>query len=332
MWLLLAALSSGCARHDGVAAASPPAQPPREAPPAASKATHVQVAMQHVRLHVADGIVLDVASLRGEMISRTNGPPVFDDGRSYVMQISSAVVSMDMSSLQTLLNRFAFGYEGAPLKNVRVRNDGGRLEMKGTLHKGIDVPFSTKASLSATPDGRMRLHVDSMKAVGIPAKGLLGLFGLELDDVVKLRQSRGIEVQENDIVIDPGEILPPPEMRGKLTRIELQGDRLSQIFGDASGKHLPRLSPPDPSARNYIYFGGGDIRFGKLTMHGADLQLIDSDPRDPFEFSPPEYNKQLVAGYSKNTPSHGLKTYMPDIDDVGRKPSARTTPAGRPSR
>ena len=122
---------------------------------------------------------------------------------------------MDMASLQTLLNRFALGYDGAPLKNVRVTNDGGRLEMKGTLHKGVDVPFSAKATLSATPDGRMQLHVDSMKAIGIPAKGLLGLFGLELDDLVKLKNSRGIEVQENDIVIDPGEILPPPEMRGR---------------------------------------------------------------------------------------------------------------------
>ena len=284
----------------------------------------MQIAMQHVRLHVADGIVLDVASLRGEMISRTNAPPVFDDARSYVMQISDATVSMDMASLQTLLNRFALGYDGAPLKNVRVTNDGGRLEMKGTLHKGVDVPFSAKATLSATPDGRMQLHVDSMKAIGIPAKGLLGLFGLELDDLVKLKNSRGIEVQENDIVIDPGEILPPPEMRGRIVRIELRGDRLSQTFGNPGGKPAARLTPPDPSQRNYIYFSGGDIRFGKLTMHGADLQLIDSDPRDPFEFSPPEYNKQLVAGYSKNTPSHGLKTFMPDIDDVGRKQAVRT--------
>jgi len=328
--LLVCALCCGCSRDDRVSAATPREQTPSVTPPAPSKAAPVQIAMQHVRLHVAEGIVLDVATLRGEMISRTSAPPVFDDGRSYVLQISDAAVSMDMASLQTLLNRFALGYEGAPLKNVRVSNDGGRLELKGTLHKGVDVPFSAKATLSATPDGRMKLHVESMKAVGIPAKGLLGLFGLELDDLVKLKKSRGIDVQENDIVIDPGEILPPPEMRGRLARIELQGDRLSQTF--SSGKPASKLTPPDPSQRNYIYFSGGDIRFGKLTMHGADLQLIDSDPRDPFEFSPPDYVKQLVAGYSKNTPAQGLKTFMPDIDDVGRKQAARTAAPRRPAR
>jgi hypothetical protein len=51
-------------------------------------------------------------------------------------------------------------------------------------------------------------------------------------------------------------------------------------------------------------------------MHDADLQLIDADPRDPFDFYPARYNAQLVAGYSKNTPAKGLKTYMPDYDDL----------------
>ena len=51
-------------------------------------------------------------------------------------------------------------------------------------------------------------------------------------------------------------------------------------------------------------------------MRDADLQLIDADPRDPFDFFPARYNAQLVAGYSKNTPAKGLKTYMPDFDDL----------------
>src|SRR5262249_52090741 len=103
--LLFGASFCGCARNETLAAtASVQAAPVQETSPTSRKATPVQIAMQHVRLHVAESIVLDVPSLRGEMISRTSGPPVFDDGRSYVMQVSSASVSMDMASLQTLLN------------------------------------------------------------------------------------------------------------------------------------------------------------------------------------------------------------------------------------
>ena len=90
---------------------------------------------------------------------------------------------MDMASLQNLMNRHVFAYEGSPLKDVTVEPDGPRLKMKGKLRKGIDIPFSTTASVSTTADGLMRLHVESMKAVGVPTKGLLEFFGLKLDDV-----------------------------------------------------------------------------------------------------------------------------------------------------
>ena len=56
-------------------------------------------------------------------------------------------------------------------------------------------------------------------------------------------------------------------------------------------------------------------------MHDADLQLIDSDPKDPFDFFPARYSAQLVAGYSKNTPQKGLKTYMPDYGDLRSLPA-----------
>jgi hypothetical protein len=73
---------------------------------------------------------------------------------------------------------------------------------------------------------------------------------------------------------------------------------------------------PLPSARNYLYFFGGSIRFGKLTMSDADMQLIDADPSTPFDFFPAKYEAQLVAGYSRNTKRKGLQVFMPDYSRV----------------
>lgn len=279
--------------------------------------------MRNVRLHVSDGIVLDISRLRGVMISRApERPPLFDDQRSYTLHLQSAEISMDMASLQNLMNRHVFAYQGAPLKDLTVEPEGARLKMKGKLQKAIDVPFSTTAAVSPTKDGLIRLHVESMKAVGIPTKGLLDLFGLKLDDVMDIKKRRGVDVQDNDILISAGQVLPPPEIVGRLTRVSVQGQRLVQTFEDTSMGRPARLVKPSPSARNYIYFAGGNITFGKLTMQDADLQLIDMDPRDPFDFFPARYHAQLVAGYSKNTPSKGLKTYMPDFNDL-KKISSR---------
>lgn len=191
--------------------------------------------------------------------------------------------------------------------------------MSGTLHKGVAVPFSSKARVGTSADGRMLLQTESMKALGVPAKGLLGLFGLKLDDLVSLKNQRGVEINDNDILIAPGQILPPPEIRGRLVRAGVAGNRLMQVFDDGDGKAPKSLLGGAASSRNYIYFGGGSIVFGKLTMRDADLQLIDMDSRDPFDFYPAKYQAQLVAGYSKNTAAGGLRTYMPDYDDLRRR-------------
>ena len=61
-----------------------------------------------------------------------------------------------------------------------------------------------------------------------------------------------------------------------------------------------------------MYYRGGVLRFGKLTMHDTDLLIMDAEPQDPFDFFLDQYNAQLVAGYSKNTPDHGLVVTMQD--------------------
>jgi hypothetical protein len=55
-------------------------------------------------------------------------------------------------------------------------------------------------------------------------------------------------------------------------------------------------------------------------MSETDLKLIDSDPKDPFDFYSERYDQQLVAGYSKNTADRALRTYMPDFNDLHSKP------------
>ncbi len=273
--------------------------------------------MKDVRLHMDDGIVLDITRLRGEMVPvQTAQPPVFDDPRSYVLRVSSAKMSMPMSSLTSLLNDHVFAGEHAPLSDITVKVEDGRLEQKGTLHKGVALPFSMAATVSAAPDGRIRLHAQSASVLGIPSKKLMDIFGLSLDDVVKIKDQRGVEIDGDDVLIDPGRVLPPPRIQGKLTSVDLASGQLSMTMSAPGGTADARLAPADANARHYVYFAGNQIRFGKLLMTNADLQLIDADERDPFDFFPAKYRTQLVAGYSKNTPSGGLRTYMPDFNDV----------------
>jgi len=51
-------------------------------------------------------------------------------------------------------------------------------------------------------------------------------------------------------------------------------------------------------------------------MNNADMQIVDSHPKDAFDFSIDHYNRQLVTGYSKNTARNGLVVFMPDYYQV----------------
>ena len=69
-----------------------------------------------------------------------------------------------------------------------------------------------------------------------------------------------------------------------------------------------------------MYYRGGTLRFGQIYMIRANLQIVDADPSDPFDFDLTQYAKQLVAGYSRNQPDGGLLVVMPDFHDVDRSP------------
>ena len=272
--------------------------------------------MKNLQLHVDDGIVLNVRGLRGEMVSKTQAPPVFDDPRSYVLHVFTGDLGMDMTSLANLMNRHVFAYEDAPLKDLSVDIRDGQLRQQGKLHKGVWLPFSMRATPGATPDGRLLLHTESVKALGIPSTKLLDILGLTLSDLMKVDPQRGVEIKGDDVIISPGRVLPPPQIEGHLARAEIVNGELREVFTTEDHRKVPVLTPPDRKAQNYFYFSGSTIRFGKLTMAGADLQLIDTDERDPFDFYPARYSEQLIAGYSKNTPAKGLKAYMPDFADL----------------
>jgi hypothetical protein len=277
--------------------------------------------MENVNFHVGHGVELRVLHLTGRLAGAAPGKvPTFDDVNSYVIDIESARVAMTAGSLTNLMNNVLFAGPSAPLKHMAVEIEGNELKQTGTLKKGVSVPFTMRASLDVTADGKLRLHPTSMKAAGIIPKGVLDFFGLHLNTLVKVGSESPMRVSGDDLLLDPERALPPPRIRGKLTKAWIADGLVYEQFG---GEKPTRSITPPVASRNFMYYRGGTLRFGKLTMVDADLMLVDDDPTDPFDFSPAQYKDQLVAGYSKNTPENGLVTHMPDLSDLAKRAPAR---------
>lgn len=281
----------------------------------------VQAAMRRVNFHVDATIVLRIEYLRGKLLStRPGAPPRFEDKHSFILQIDSATITLDTRGMSELLNRYVFDYSGAPLKALTVTVEGTRLRQRGRLH---GFPFSILSDVSVTPAGELRLRPVSIKAFGIGVTGMLKFFGMQLEKMMNLSKAKGMRADHNDLLLTPTTLLPAPQIRGHLAGVTLRDSAIVQVYRPDSGPVPAPLTPPDSSAVNYMYYQGSSLRFGKLTMTPADLLILDGDPSDWFEFFLDRYNDQLVAGFSRNTPSGGLITTMPDF-------STRLTPVPRP--
>ncbi len=269
----------------------------------------VQIEMKNVNFRLASDIVIEVRKLRGELQrTRADVPATFDNSASFNVAIDSAAVALTPASLGALMNSYVLAYEGSPIKHVTLEIKGDRIIQKGTVHKGVDLPFEVEGALSVTAEGNIRVHAEKIKAAHIPVKGLLHLLGEDLSKLVNQNSARGMAIAGDDIILMPQKLTPPPHLNGRVTRVAIEDGKIVQYFD--SGRHLPALTPPFPSPA-YIYHRGGILRFGKLTMNDADLEIVGDRP-GVFDFFQREYQKQLIAGYSKNTKSDGLVAHMAD--------------------
>lgn len=294
-----------------VACAILPAQEKAQPP---SNNGDVQVQMRNVMYHYSDSINVHLRRLGGALVPTTQGQvPVFDDKKSFSIQIAAAEIAIPPQSLANILNSNVFSGSDAPLKDIEVSIDKDLLKIKGKLHKKGDIGFETEGRLSATPDGKIRLHAEKIKALHLPVKGMMDLFGIDIADLIKNGKVKGVQVEKDDLILDAGEILPLPRITGKVTAIHLEPDNIVQTFGDPQKYAWTKIP-----AQNYMAYRGNKLQFGKLLMSDADMILIDPAPQDPFDFYLDHYQDELVAGYTKITPQNGLRVYMVDYNKLKR--------------
>jgi hypothetical protein len=269
-----------------------------------------EASFRNVDFHVADGVILRVRRLVGTMHG-DGGIVSFDDPKSYVTDVKAAEVGMTGNDLTNLLNKYVFAYPGAPISNLHIEVTPDGVRQIGTLHKGVQIPFDMISTPSVTQDGRIQLTTKRVKIFGVDGLVLMRALGLSLERMMDLSGARGISVKGNDLFLQPLTILPPPEIRGRVTAVRIEGTQLVQTLGDPRDTTLPPQTI-DPAAKNYMLYRGGTLHFGKLYMPNSEMLVVDENPDSPFDFDNPRYTAQLIAGHSKTLPSFGLEVWMPD--------------------
>jgi hypothetical protein len=250
--------------------------------------------------------------IRGQMLrTRKDDEPSLDDPDSFVFLIQKGVIHANLGDIGTFLNT---SMPGSPLKKIAVTGEGDQLRISGTLHKLLmPLPVEMVSTISAMPDGRVHLHITKIGVLRIPVKGLMRGFHLDIKDIVGSTPVSGVEVSGNDLFLDTTRLLPPPHIRGLLTSITVAAPDLVLVYGNA-----PNDETKLAEWHNFLRFEGGTVDFGRLTMHRADLTLIDASDDPWFDLDLVNYQAQLVNGVSRMTPEAGLEIFMPDLNDQNK--------------
>ena len=292
---LLCLLSPAISQTPRQQAASNPQNVPR-----------VQVA--NVLFRYSPTLSINVVRLSGSLVpTQGHQVPSFNDPDSFVIATDAAEIRMSTVQLASLMNSWLLSSPRAQIKSVRISADGDQLVIDGSMKKGIRVPFHAIADLGLTSDNRIRIDLRQVKAAHLPIKGLLDTFGLSMEDLVSQKGLKGMSVDGDSFLIDPQTAFPPPQVRGRIAGVHLEGQSIVLIFGSGAP------APPRIPARNYIAIRGGSIRYGREEMSNADLMMIDSTPADPFEFYLHRYWCQMVAGSIRVTPDQALRIRVPDF-------------------
>lgn len=248
--------------------------------------------------------------LRGQMVrSHPDVNPSFDDPESFFLEIKTGVIRANIGDIGKFLN--AGGVANSPLRDITLLAEGDQIKLKGTLHKLVSLPVELLGSITLTPDRRIQLRVNKLSVLKLPLKGLLGGLHISVSDLFQPKNIAGIEVSGNDIYFDTLKLLPPPHIRGQLTKVRVVTPDIEEVYGDAEDI-LTRVE----QWRNFLRLSDGTLDFGKLTMRHVDLIMVDLSDDAWFDLDLNNYQNQLVNGYTRMTPQAGLQIFMPDLDSL----------------
>jgi hypothetical protein len=249
--------------------------------------------------------------------TKQNVNPSFDDPDSFILQIEKGVIHANIGDICKYLNSTAA--QDTPLKDIDIHPVGELIKVNGTVKKIVPLPIEILGSLAATPQGLVRLRVQHISVLKVPMKGLLGTFDVKLSDLVHSTNVPGVTISGNDIIFDTEKLLPPPHIRGQLTTVRVKFPDIEVIYGNA-----PSDSTQLAQWHNFLRFRNGALNFGKLTMHYADLTMIDAANEPWFDLDLVNYQNQLVNGDTRMTAQAGLEIYMPSLSNQTSKKAGQS--------
>ena len=288
--------------------------PVNGAPTAAASQTRFW--MRNIIMFPYDNAPATVTRLSGTAVPTKPGELIdMDDVTSYAVRVRRAEMMMPAASMQALMSQYILPSADTAIKRVSISFGNGTIEMRGTMRKlGVPIGFTATAVASPSPQGEMRITVVKMKAAGFIPKSVMDALGLKMSKVAQPDNRRVFRIIGDTMIMPVSSMFPPPKFIGPLRSVRVTPKGMYSVIGSGS------FDPPSGSrAEPYIHMRGGRVNFARLTMSPTDLTMVAKGRSTALGFSPRNYYRQLVAGYTISRPDYGLTGHVADYRSLRRR-------------
>ncbi len=185
------------------------------------------------------GTVFALHDFQADMVARGKSSPLCFTRWT---DIKKGEVFVSSQSLSNMFERKLRQSDRA-VSEVKVELKDDKARISGKMKKAVPIPFSIEGPV--TTDGRnLDLQAKSIKAVGIPMKGLLDALGKHLGSLVQSESMSGISASGDTLIFRPEQI---SHVRGHIASVQLTDKGLVVKFDQQPASKTANARNPSHS-------------------------------------------------------------------------------------
>jgi hypothetical protein len=180
------------------------------------------------------GATFELENFSAQMTARGNSSPLCFNRTT---EISHGQVFISSSSLTHLFSQ-KIAQSNSKIKDVKVEIKDNEAHLMGTMKKGVNLHFEISGPVST--DGTvLMLQAKKIKAAGIPMKGLLGMLGQHLGDMLGSESVEGVKAKGDTLIFVPASI---SHVKGTIAKLVLANSGMMLDFQTPKTKQVATVN------------------------------------------------------------------------------------------
>jgi hypothetical protein len=180
------------------------------------------------------GTVFQLKDFSANMVSRGKSSPLCF---LRTTEIQRGEVFVSSEGLSKMFARKVKQSDKDSISDVTIETQPDKVVLKGRVRKVISLPFTLEGPV--TTDGRvLELRAKSIKAMGIPMKGLLDALGKRLGTLIQSESINGVAANGDTLIFQPEGI---SHVRGRITKVSVNEKGLYVEFAEPTATKTRKL-------------------------------------------------------------------------------------------